>query len=205
MTRTPTVATLTGIVDLVEVDPASITIPAIAHGLGQLNRYCGALELPFSVAQHSVLVFEIFRRRHPTLPAIHALIHDAPEYVFGDLIRPVQERIDTAFPGFRKWWQGEQLFMLRMIRHALSIPPANIEIYAAVHEADEIALATEWRAFMPKAAGPCPVSAEPMRGITPKPLPWTAAADLFRETLTRELALLDANEDTIIAAEGLRP
>jgi hypothetical protein len=200
MTLTPTVATLTGIVDLLETRPVTITAAAIAHHLGQLNRYCGALELPFSVAQHSVLTYEVFRRRTPHLPAIHALIHDAPEYVYGDVIRPVQERIDLAFPGFRRWWNNQQGVMLATIRSALGIPTPGIEILAAVHEADKIALATEWRAFMPRAGGPCPVSAPPMRGIIPKPLPWTAAADLFRETLDREIAMLDIGE--AVAAAG---
>lgn len=189
MTRTPTVATLTGIVDLSAPEPAMFSLEAMAHQLSQLNRYCGALELPFSVAQHSVLTLEIFRRRNPDLPGIHALLHDGPEYVLGDIIRPVQELIDSTFPGFRKWWNAEQGVFLSMIRTRFEIPAPTMAINAAVHEADEIALATEWRAYMSKAAGPCPVAALPMRGIMPKPLPWTDAADLFKEAFRRELAL----------------
>lgn len=190
MTRTPTVATLTGLVDLMAPDPATITLDAIAHQLGQINRYCGALELPFSVAQHSVLTFEIFRRRCPDLPAMHALLHDAPEYVWGDETRPRQEAAELHFPGYRRWLESMQHRMLVAIRQRFGIPAPTIEVLAAVAEADDIALATEWRAYMPRPAGPCPIAAQPMRGITPKPLPWAAAADLFKETFRRELHLV---------------
>lgn len=193
MTRTPTVATLTGVVDLLNPDPATITIEAMAHHLGQINRYAGALELPFSVAQHSVLQMEIFKRRFPALPAIYALLDDAHEYVWGDILRPAQEAYELHFPGFRRLRQGLNHRMDTAIRTRLDIPPPSMEVCAAVHECDEIACATEWLGMNP-ASGPCPVRAAPMRGIRPKPLPWTAAADLFREMLIRELALFHEGE-----------
>jgi hypothetical protein len=188
MTRTPTVATLTGLVDLRDPQACAISPKAMAHHLAQINRYAGALELPLSVAQHSVLTLEIFRRRNPTLPGIYALLHDGHEYVWTDIIRPVQERIDEAFPGFRRWLQSEHGHMDRAIRERFGLPDPSIEICAAVHEADEIALATEWWALMPEAAGPCPVAARPMPNVKPKPLAWTAAADLFLSSLHFELA-----------------
>ena len=203
MSRTPTVATLTGLVDLLDPDPSTISPKAMAHHLAQLNRYAGALELPFSVAQHSVLVLEIFKRRHPDKPGIYALLHDAPEYVWGDTIRPAQEALESVFPGFRRTLQGLHGRFDRAVRTRFALPDPSIEILAAVHEADEIALATEWRAYMPEAAGPCPVTAQPAR-FCPKALPWTAAADLFLSTLTYELAQF-ANEDAVLAADGLRP
>jgi len=202
MTRTPTVATLTGIVDLLEPDPVTIDPRAMAHHLAQLNRYAGALELPFSVAQHSVLVMEIFKRRNPGMPAIYALLHDAPEYVWGDMIRPTQEALESYFPGFRRVLQGLHARFDRAVRIRFGLPDPSIEVLAAVHEADEIALATEWRGYMPEAAGPCPVTAQPAR-FCPKPLPWTGAADLFLTTLNYELAHF-ANEDQVLAAEGAR-
>lgn len=192
--RTPTVATLTGIVDLLNPDPATIDLRAMAHHLGQINRYCGALEFPFSVAQHSVLTLEIFRRNNPDQPGIYALIHDAPEYVWGDAIRPAQEALDLAIPGFRHLLQNLHGRMHEAIRIRFDLPPPSIEMHAAIKEADELALATEWHAFMPAAGGPCPVKAKPLRGFLPKPLPWAAAADLFRETFTRELAMFHASQ-----------
>lgn len=179
MPRAPTTATRAGIVDLLSPDPATIDLRAMAHHLAQLNRYCGALDLPFSVAQHSVLVLEIFKRRNPELPGIYAVLHDAPEYVWGDIIRPTQEALDLAIPGFRRLLQGLHERMHMAIRAHFHIPPPSIDILAAVKEADDIALATEWAAGMPEVAGPCPVRAKPLRGVTPRPLPWPEAAAAF--------------------------
>jgi hypothetical protein len=194
MTRTPTVATLTGIVDLIEPDPSTISARAIAHHLAQINRYAGALELPFSVAQHSVLVCEIFRRRNPGLPAVYALLHDAPEYVWGDMIRPAQEALEAYFPGFRRVLQGLHARMDRAVRAHFGLPDPTIAICAAVHEADEIALATEWARFMPAAAGPCPINPPVMGGLSLKALSWTAAADAFLDALHFEMAQFRANQ-----------
>lgn len=203
MSRTPTVATLTGMVDLLNPDPSTISVKAMAHHLAQINRYAGALELPLSVAQHSVLVLEIFKRRNPGQPGIYALLHDAHEYVWGDTIRPVQEALEVHYPGFRRLLQGLHGRFDRAVRTRFNLPDPSIELLAAVHEADEIALATEWRAYMPKEAGPCPVTSAPMRFV-PKALPWTAAADLFQSTLAYELAHF-ANRDPENAVEGVGP
>lgn len=192
MARTPTVATISGTVDLLDPDPATITPEAIAHHLGQINRYAGALELPFSVAQHAVLQWDIFRRRSPSLPAIYALLDDAHEYVWGDMLRPAQEAYETLIPGFRRLRENLNHRMDTAIRTRFQLPPPSIEIHAAVKEADEIAMATEWQGYMPANAGPCPVKARPMSHILPRPLPWAPAADLFRETLNQELQLFHA-------------
>jgi hypothetical protein len=195
MTRTPTVATLTGVVDLINPDPATITPEAIAHHLGQQNRYAGALELPLSVAQHSILQLEIFRRLYPTMPGIYALLDDAHEYVWGNIIRPAQEAYEREFPGFRRVRQTLNHRMDQAIRARFGLPNPSIEICAALKDSDNIAFATEWHCLMPKAAGPCPISTAPMRTIMLKPLTWAAAADAFREALTRELALFHEGEE----------
>lgn len=193
-TRTPIVATLTGIVDLLNPDPATISARAMAHHLAQQNRYAGALELPISVAQHSILVLEIFKRRFPALPGIYALLDDAQEYVWGDLIRPAQEAYESCFPGFRRVREGLHTRMNIAIRAHFGLPDPTIEICAAVHEADKIAFATEWARFMPVAAGPCPIDATPLRSISLKPLPWVAASDAFLEALHLEMDQFRRNQ-----------
>lgn len=187
--RTPTVATLTGIVDLINPDPATITLEAMSHHLALLNRYCGATELPFSVAQHSLLTSDIFRRLYPGLPAIYAKLHDAHEYLIGDWVRPVQHAIEIELPGFRRYMDNFKTRLDIAIHARWSIPAPTMEIHAAVAHADEVALATEWRTLLPAAAGPCPVTASPMRGVIVKPLPWTDAADLFRHSLRQDIDL----------------
>jgi hypothetical protein len=179
MVRTPTTATRAGLVDLLNPDPATINLRAMAHQLAQLNRYCGALDLPFSVAQHSVLTLEIFARRNTEMPGIYAVLHDAPEYVWGDYTRPSQEALDCVIPGFRRTLEGLHGRMHAAIRAHFRLPPPSIAILAAIKEADEIALATEWAAGMPHEAGPCPVSAKPLRGVRPNALPWVEAAAAF--------------------------
>ena len=70
-----------------------VELSDIAHGLARVARWNGqtAGDYPFSVAQHSVLVLELFRAHQPdSAPAaqLQALLHDAPEYVMGDIISP---------------------------------------------------------------------------------------------------------------------
>jgi len=79
--------------DLLDPSPVDVELSDIAHGLARVARWNGqtAGDYPFSVAQHSVLVLELFRASNPESSAIaqgQALLHDAPEYVMGDIISP---------------------------------------------------------------------------------------------------------------------
>ncbi|MDA4846900.1 HD family hydrolase [Hoeflea poritis] len=79
--------------DLIDPSPLDIEIGDIAHGLARVARWNGQTtgNHAFSVAQHSVVVEEIFRRLRPSASAdecLVALLHDAPEYVIGDMISP---------------------------------------------------------------------------------------------------------------------
>ncbi len=79
--------------DLLDPSPLDIEIEDIAHGLARVARWNGQTigRQPYSVAQHSLLVTMIFRQLNPNTSAewqLMALLHDAPEYVIGDLISP---------------------------------------------------------------------------------------------------------------------
>lgn len=79
--------------DLLDPSPLDVELSDIAHGLARVARWNGQTQgdYPFSVAQHSVLVLEIFRALTPEADAraqLYVLLHDAPEYVMGDLISP---------------------------------------------------------------------------------------------------------------------
>jgi 5'-deoxynucleotidase YfbR-like HD superfamily hydrolase len=79
--------------DILDPSPLDVELTDIAHGLARVARWNGQTQgdYPFSVAQHSVLVLEIFRAglEAPNPKAeLYALLHDAPEYVMGDIISP---------------------------------------------------------------------------------------------------------------------
>ena len=79
--------------DLLDPSPLDIELNDIAHGLARVARWNGQTlgDHAFSVAQHSLLVEQIFLRLNPRASAddrLIALLHDAPEYVIGDMISP---------------------------------------------------------------------------------------------------------------------
>jgi 5'-deoxynucleotidase YfbR-like HD superfamily hydrolase len=84
--------------DLLEPSPLDIEIEDIAHGLARVARWNGQTSgrHAFSVAQHSLLVEDISTRLKPDLDRrwrLAALIHDAAEYVIGDMISPFKAAI----------------------------------------------------------------------------------------------------------------
>jgi 5'-deoxynucleotidase YfbR-like HD superfamily hydrolase len=88
--------------DLLDPSPLDIEIEDIAHGLARVARWNGQTRGPhiFSVAQHSVLVEHItIAMDADVTPAqrLMALLHDAPEYVIGDIISPFKAVIGDAY------------------------------------------------------------------------------------------------------------
>ncbi len=88
--------------DLLDPTPVDIEIEDIAHGLAFVARWNGQTlgDWPYSVAEHSLLVEQIFARADPAAPTkwrLAALLHDAPEYVIGDMISPVKSAIGPAY------------------------------------------------------------------------------------------------------------
>ncbi|RLL72416.1 HD family hydrolase [Paenirhodobacter hankyongi] len=88
--------------DLLDPTPVDIEIEDIAHGLAFVARWNGQTrgDFPYSVAEHSLLVEQIFDRQNPGVGArwqLAALLHDAPEYVLGDMISPVKAAIGEGY------------------------------------------------------------------------------------------------------------
>ena len=82
--------------DLLEPTPLDIEIEDIAHGLSRVARWNGQTmgKWPYSVADHSVLVEEIFCMQNQAVSQrwkLACLLHDAPEYVIGDMITPFKQ------------------------------------------------------------------------------------------------------------------
>jgi len=79
--------------DLIDPSPLDIEIVDIAHGLARVARWNGQTSGAhiFSVAQHTLLVEAVMRAQTPRIDErlrLAALLHDAPEYVIGDMISP---------------------------------------------------------------------------------------------------------------------
>ena len=90
------------ILDLLDPTPMDIEIEDIAHGLAFVARWNGQTrgDYAYSVAEHSLLVEEIFTKANPDAPVkwrLAALLHDAPEYVIGDMISPVKSAVGPGY------------------------------------------------------------------------------------------------------------
>ena len=88
--------------DLLDPAPKDIEIEDIAHGLARVARWNGQTigEHAYSVAQHAMLVEEIATAMQSDLARrwrLAALLHDAPEYVIGDLISPFKAAIGLDY------------------------------------------------------------------------------------------------------------
>lgn len=88
--------------DLIDPSPLDVEIGDIAHGLARVARWNGQTKGQeiFSVAQHSLLVEALFAARAPEPSArvrLAALLHDAPEYVIGDMISPFKAAIGDDY------------------------------------------------------------------------------------------------------------
>ena len=88
--------------DLLDPGPFDIEISDIAHGLARVARWNGQTigDYPYSVAQNSLLVLAIFEELYPKASAttlLTVLLHDAPEYVIGDMISPVKAVIGEEY------------------------------------------------------------------------------------------------------------
>lgn len=88
--------------DLLDPTPFDIEIEDIAHGLAFVARWNGQThgDYAYSVAEHSLLVETLFGRLCPNASIadrLTALLHDAPEYVIGDMISPVKAAVGPGY------------------------------------------------------------------------------------------------------------
>ncbi len=88
--------------DLLDPSPLDIELEDIAHGLARVARWNGQTigANIYSVAQHCLLVEALARARVPRLDRgrrLAVLLHDAPEYVIGDMISPFKVVIGDAY------------------------------------------------------------------------------------------------------------
>ncbi len=124
--------------DLLDPSSDDIEIEDIAHGLARVARWNGQTHgaHAFSVAQHSVLVETIAAALAPGIDRqarLAALLHDAPEYVIGDLISPFKAAIGLDYKVFERR-------LLAAIHNRFALPhPSSDALVALIKEADRIA------------------------------------------------------------------
>ncbi len=121
--------------DLLDPSPLDIEIADIAHGLARVARWNGQTSGAhiFSVAQHTLLVEAVMRAQNPRIDArlrLAALLHDAPEYVIGDMISPFKAVLGGDYKAVEK-----RLLCAIHIRFGLP-PQLSTEIERQIKNAD---------------------------------------------------------------------
>jgi 5'-deoxynucleotidase YfbR-like HD superfamily hydrolase len=90
--------------DLLDPSALDVEIEDIAHGLSRVARWNGqtAGDWPYTVAEHSLLVEDLLPLFGPATAAerLAALLHDAPEYVIGDMISPFKAALGFDYAAF---------------------------------------------------------------------------------------------------------
>jgi len=91
--------------DLLDPSPLDVEIEDIAHGLARVARWNGQTlgDWPYTVAEHCLLVEDILVQIRPRATArdrLAALLHDAPEYVIGDMISPFKAALGIDYRAF---------------------------------------------------------------------------------------------------------
>ena len=124
--------------DLLDPSPLDVELEDIAHGLARVARWNGQTkgDHAFSVAQHSVLVEAIAFHVNPAFgrqQRLAALLHDAPEYVVGDMISPFKAALGLDYKSFENR-------LMEAIHIRFSLPARNTaETEALIKQADKMA------------------------------------------------------------------
>ncbi len=122
--------------DLLDPSPLDIELSDIAHGLARVARWNGQTngDYAFSVAQHSVLVMQLAAAANPKFDGsarLYALLHDAPEYVMGDIISPLK----AAMGGEYKQLENRLLGAIH-VRFSLPANP-TAQVVKQIKKADQ--------------------------------------------------------------------
>ena len=191
--------------DILDPSPFDIELEDIAHGLARVARWNGqtAGDHAFSVAQHAILVEAIATGLRPDLDAagrLAALLHDAPEYVLGDLITPLKGAVGDAFAAIERVLLGAV-----HLRFGLPVDLAP-RLRQLVKRADRIAAHLEATGLAGFSAADAVAAfgepGPPPAGLEPLLEPWSAgeAERRFRERVAACIA-----GSPVLASAGVAP
>ncbi len=179
--------------DLLDPSPLDIEIEDIAHGLARVARWNGQThgDHAFSVAQHCVTVEAIFAHLSPAASRAErlvALLHDAPEYVIGDMISPFKAALGVDYKAFENR-------LLAAIHLRFGLPAAaRSELVDQIKLADRVAAyleATQLAGFSLEEARRFFGNPRGLTGLAPEfshalvPLPATKAASQYLAVFAR--------------------
>lgn len=178
--------------DLINPSAMDIEIEDIAHGLSRVARWNGQTtgDHAFSVAQHSVIVEQIARTLQPDADRqwlLSALVHDASEYVVGDMISPFKNALGINYRAFE-----DKLMQAIHIRFGL---PAVIspQLKKFIKRADKISAyleATQIAGFSHEESrkffGPPPLT---VQDLVIRPVPPNEAKRIFVQRFNELVSL----------------
>ncbi len=165
--------------DLLEPSPLDVEIEDIAHGLARVARWNGQTHgaHAFSVAQHCVIVEQLLTEMHPSIDPrwrLAALLHDASEYVIGDMISPFKAALGIDYKDF----EGRLMEAVHLrfglpaaLPHAVEKQIKRADKASAFYEATVLAGFEDGEAarFFGRPRGLAPATIERMRKLVPLP------------------------------------
>ena len=177
--------------DLLDPSALDIEVEDIAHGLARVARWNGQTEGAhiFSVAQHTLLVDTVARARWPSLDhnaRLAVLLHDAPEYVIGDMISPFKAVIGDAYKAVERRLLGA---IHRRFGLPAELPAEVVKMIKAADRGAAFLEATELAGFSVSEArrffGPRPILPAAVERDHMTPWPATAAERRFLARFAR--------------------
>ncbi len=178
--------------DLLDPSPMDIEIEDIAHGLARVARWNGQTigDYAFSVAQHSIIVEEIATFLKPNITPqeqMMALLHDAPEFVIGDMISPFKNALGYDYRVFE-----DRLERAIHLRFGL-LPKTPPALKKLIKKADRICAwyeAVELAGFTKDEADEFFITPPSGLDISVKPMTTTASQIAFVERFNQLIKLM---------------
>lgn len=178
-------------ITIAEPDSVVISFREIADRLARQIRFNGEIGA-ISVAQHSVMGAEaLFAETRDPFHGALFVLHDAHEFILGDMARPVTDQIEADCPGFRLAWSLLKLSWDRPIYQAAGLPSPDLWTVSqlnAIELMDQRMMAAEVLAlYGPQAASryPAKIRKTPLLQESLTPWPAERAAERFLKCLAR--------------------